>query len=79
MLLLCFGASHKAQAYESSSLLFQQVNDSIPADSIPATYERSRQPTYIPQDRMGDPFSDPDDQSSLIQKDPFGHKPGDRS
>jgi cell surface protein SprA len=52
-------------------LLFQQVNDSIPADSIPA-YQKSRQPTYNPRDRLGDPLSDEVEQSSLINKDPFG-------
>ena len=72
LLLLCFGVFHDAKAFNTTLLLFQQVNDSIPADSIPATYQKSRQPTYIPQDRIGDPFSDPIDQSPLIQKDPYG-------
>jgi len=70
-LLLADGAFQKSQG-ASSSLLFQQVNDTIPSDTIPSSYQRSRQPTYDPRDRLGDPFSDKVEQSSLIKKDPFG-------
>ena len=72
VLLLCFITFQQTKAYTTSMLLFQQVNDSIPADSIPATYQKSRQPTYDARDRLGDPFSDPTTESPFINKDPFG-------
>ncbi len=64
-------ASHKSQGASNSSFLFQQVTDTIPSDTKPKSYQRSRQPTYNPRDRLGDPFSDLGDQSPLINKDPF--------
>ena len=72
VLLLASGAFQKSHAYGSVLQSFQQVADSIPSDSIPASYERTRQPTYIPQDRIGDPLTYPKEQSSLFNNDPFG-------
>ena len=66
------GGFHKSQGTSSSLLLFQQVIDTIPSDTVPGSYQPSRQPTYDPRDRLGDPFSDGVEQSSLINKDPFG-------
>jgi len=66
------GVSYKSPGASNSLLLFQQVTDTIPSDTIPRGYQRSRQPTYNPRDRIGDPLSDRGDQSPLIKKDPFG-------
>ena len=71
-LLLLNGEIQPSQGASSSLYLLQQVNDSIPADTIPTSYEKSRQPVYDPKDRLGDPFSDKVEQSPLINKDPFG-------
>jgi len=72
ILLLMPGVSYKSPGASNSLLLFQQVTDTIPSDTIPRGYQRSRQPTYNPRDRIGDPLSDRGDQSPLIKKDPFG-------
>jgi cell surface protein SprA len=66
--ILCLG---------SSVLALQQVvpSDSVAADStgnvLPVQeYERSRQPTYQPQDRPGNSIIYPDESSPLILKNP---------
>ncbi len=72
VLLLYCGITQQSRATGYTLFLFQQVNDSIPADSIPVNYQKSRQPTYIPRDRLGDPLTDPGDQSPLIEGLPSG-------
>lgn len=42
----------------------------VPQDTIPATYEPTRRPTYMPRDRYGDPFSNTTTESPLFLKDP---------
>jgi cell surface protein SprA len=63
----------------SEAFAFQQVlpQDSVAVDSThssaptePAEYERSRQPTYVPQDRFGNSILYPDASSPLILKNP---------
>lgn len=41
-----------------------------PADTVPATYEPTRKPTFTPTDRYGDPFSNTTTESPLFLKDP---------
>ncbi len=60
------GACHKSQGINYYLIQFQQVTDTIPS------YQQSRQPTYDARDRLGDPFSDKVEQSSLINQNPFG-------
>ncbi len=54
---------------------FQISRDTIPADpvkidSLPAKYQPSRQSTYKPADRFGDPFSNKPSASPLLLGDP---------
>jgi cell surface protein SprA len=46
------------------------VQDSLRADTLDTHYEPSRQPTFIPSDRFGDPFIFQPSVSPLILKDP---------
>lgn len=42
----------------------------VPTDTVPATYEPTRKPTFTPSDRYGDPFSNTTTESPLFLKDP---------
>jgi hypothetical protein len=42
----------------------------VPRDTLPATYEPTRRPTFTPTDRYGDPFSNTTTQSPLFLKNP---------
>jgi cell surface protein SprA len=42
----------------------------MPADTVPATYEPTRKPTFTPTDRYGDPFSNTTTESPLFLKEP---------
>ncbi len=51
---------------------FQGATNPIPGDTTDLPYEPSRQPTYDPQDRLGDPFSGNVEHSPLLDAEPFG-------
>ena len=73
MLLLVLGVFNNSYAIGTATWVFQQVNDSISADTIPQQpYQPSRQPTYDAQDRVGDPFSGDVEYSPLLKGEPFG-------
>ena len=65
--LLIFGLSNYSLA---KSALFIQQADTVKTDSIPTPYSPSKQPTFVPKDRFGDPFSHRLSKSPLILGDP---------
>jgi len=73
VLFIVLGALDTCYSKSEGAWLFQQVNDTIPSDTIPPqSYEPSRQPVYDPVDRIGDPFSGDVEYSPLLKGDPFG-------
>jgi len=75
LLILILGSGLDTKANYTRSLFFQQPDsvstDSTKTDSLKnQPYVPSKRPTFIQQDRFGDPFSNRSSSSSLLLQDP---------